>query len=205
MYGTVRQKAAKAREKRSSSTRDATCRSFALIIILFGSVIFPEIKFYSYFFNYFLQYDDDGDPDDEICTPPELRALAMSAKSDALPKKSTKRYEQQYKEFCKWKMKYNTTLISENVLLAYFKELSTKRAPNTLWSTWSMLRTMLITRENINIKSFTQLKSFLTTTSRGYEPNKAKVFTDNQLDEFLEKAPNATYLVHKASFFVLST
>ena len=52
-----------------------------------------------------------------------LLKLLISNDDDALPSKSKEKYEKAYLDFGKWKKKENTAVTSENVLIAYFKEL----------------------------------------------------------------------------------
>ena len=86
-----------------------------------------------------------------------------------------------YNQFLKWKANNDTTLTSENVLLAYFDFLSSKNAPNTVWSIWSMLKSMIKRRENINIKDFSELQGFIKTNSKHYRPKKAPIFSNEQV------------------------
>lgn len=70
-------------------------------------------------------------------TPPELLNMALDAKQSVLPKKFKERYEFRYQSFLKWLEKNNAAniIISENILLAYFNNLSKTQSPSTLWST----------------------------------------------------------------------
>ena len=81
--------------------------------------------------------------------------------------KSQKRYEQRYEQFLEWKESKNTRLTSENVLLAYFKELSKKNAPNTLRSIWSMLKRFIKRKDNVDIKKFFELRGFVKVNQKG--------------------------------------
>ena len=57
-------------------------------------------------------------------TPEELLETANNEALNLLPVKSRKTYEQKYQSFLKWQQTKNTTSVSENVMLAYFSELS---------------------------------------------------------------------------------
>lgn len=59
-------------------------------------------------------------------TPPNITEAANSVINNLLPKISKKRYEDSYQKFMLWRNKKNVTTFSENVLLAYFGELSKK-------------------------------------------------------------------------------
>ena len=56
---------------------------------------------------------------------------------------------------------YNVLLISENVLKAFFKQLSEKYKRSTLWSKWSLLKSIINLREGIDITEYQQLQAFL--------------------------------------------
>ncbi|KAB0800183.1 hypothetical protein PPYR_05923 [Photinus pyralis] len=53
-------------------------------------------------------------------------------------------------------MKTNTPsfIVNENILLAYFSELSKQGKPSCLWTYYSMLRYMLRVRENLDISRY---------------------------------------------------
>lgn len=138
-----------------------------------------------------------GSESNKNCMPPERRSRAEEMRNKSLPQKSSKRYQQRYNLFLKWKLQHDVAVTSENVILAYIEELSKEMAPNTLWSVYSMLKRYIKRYENINIKNYTELQSFLKANAKGYHPKKAAVFLDRDLDRFLAEAPDALYLVHK--------
>ena len=70
--------------------------------------------------------------------------------------------------------------ILENVLIAYMKKLSQQIKPSTLWTTYSMLRTMLNNKHNIDILTYCKLRSFLKLQSSGYKSKKSKILTSEQ-------------------------
>lgn len=75
-------------------------------------------------------------------TPEELREVAKATRASNLPEKSGPDYEKAYEKFLDWKVmkKVSRDYVSENVLLAYFTDLSECYAPSTLWSIFSMLK-----------------------------------------------------------------
>jgi len=75
-------------------------------------------------------------------TPLELVEAARSATKNLLPK-SRDKYMNIYEKFLEWRASRNTTSFSENVLMAYFDELSKSAKPSTLWSHYSMLKMIL--------------------------------------------------------------
>lgn len=82
--------------------------------------------------------------DSEIhCTPPDITAQAKSAAANLLPAKSRERYEAVYRKFMDWRAKNKVQSFSENVLMAYFDELSNEMKPSSLWAIYSMLRSTI--------------------------------------------------------------
>lgn len=122
--------------------------------------------------------------------PREIVDAANAALSQILPEKSKVSYNKAYSSFCTWKNVKGATETTETVLLAYFKELSDQYKPTTLWSQFSMLKTMLNLKEKVDIDKFLELPAFLKQKSRGYAPKKSKVFSANQIQNFLENAPD---------------
>ncbi|KAL4716752.1 hypothetical protein ACJJTC_001908 [Scirpophaga incertulas] len=64
---------------------------------------------------------------DDICTPPDILELATE------------------------KIEKKTTSFSENVILAYLKDLSDKFKPSSMWAKYSMLKSTLNIYNNIDI------------------------------------------------------
>lgn len=118
---------------------------------------------------------------------------------DTLPLKSSDRYELLYKTYQDWKKENHASLSNneENNLLVYFKILKGKVKPTTMWSVWSMLRKTLGTKENINIKNFISLKSFIKNANKGYVPQKAFVLKWHQIIKFINEAPDSIDLAKK--------
>ena len=103
--------------------------------------------------------DDENFNPDEIIEGRDFEAEKNMIVKNLLPKKSKVQYETAYATFLKWKDE-NKAPINEDVLLVYFKELSNKWKPSTLWSHCSKLRAMLIIRHGININNYNFLKIF---------------------------------------------
>lgn len=144
--------------------------------------------------------DSDADEHRNQCTPPELRNAAEIAKNDIIPRKSKNRYQNAYNNFIVWQEKNGASdIFSESVLLAYFNELSITKSPATLWSTHSMLKSMLKLKHHVSIVKFTNLFGFLKAKGKGYTPKKAPVFSDEQISEFMDNAPDEIYLAKKVS------
>lgn len=130
-------------------------------------------------------------------TPPELVKSAATAINNLLPKKSKNLYQNVYSNFMDWKASKNANSFSENVILAYFNEISKQLKPSTIWSRYSMLKATLNQQENVDISTYKKLHSFLKRRSEGYKAKKSKILTANQIQKFLSEAPDDTFLATK--------
>lgn len=135
--------------------------------------------------------------EDELLTPPDISEIAKEVSLDLLPRKSKNIYEKKYKEFVDWCTEKEIKKISENVLLAYFSKKSKLLKPSSLWSTYSMLKSTLKVKKDIDISVFYKLISFLKQQSVGYKATKSKTLSDNDVTRFLLEAPNKIYLMKK--------
>jgi len=98
----------------------------------------------------------------------------------------------------KWCNEKNATSVSERTVLAYFLELSKKSKPSTLWAYYSMLRTTIkINGGSVDIGTYPKLMAYLKRISVGYQPKKARVFTEDELKTFLSSAPDCEWLAVK--------
>jgi hypothetical protein len=145
----------------------------------------------------------DSDNEDVLqLTPPSVVEAASESTLLLLPTKSRLRYEDAYNKFMEWRKKSQVkSSFSENVLLAYFGELSLKISPNTLWTQFSMLRSTLIVHQNVNISSYPKLKAFLKRKAHGYKPKKSKTLTAEQVNKFIKEASDDKYLLQKVSIY----
>lgn len=142
------------------------------------------------------------DSEDELlCTPPEIREVANNAIQNLLPEKSKNKYKGVYKNFQDWCSNKNVNSFTENVLLAYFNELSNKYKASSLWTFYSMLRSTLNINNGINIENYSKLRAFLKRQSEKHIAKKAKTFTPEQLNNFINEAPDEKYLATKVIAF----
>lgn len=135
--------------------------------------------------------------DELLCTPPELREAANATLQNLLPEKSQNKYKGVYKNFQDWCSSKNVNSFTENVLLAYFNELSNKYKASSLWTFYSMLRSTLDINNGINIENYSKLRAFLKRQSEKHITKKAKTFTPEQLNDFINEAPDEKYLATK--------
>lgn len=136
-------------------------------------------------------------------TPESIREEANSIINNLLPSNSRDRYLKTYKHFMEWREEKNVKSFSENVFLAYFNELAKKYQPSSLWSTYSMLKSTVISKNNINLKNYDKLVAFLKRQSDGYKCKKSKVFTSQEIETFLKQAPDDVYLATKVKLILI--
>lgn len=152
--------------------------------------------------------------------PRELLEKAEKARSTLLPTKSEPAYKKEYDRFQQWLKENCVNYVDETILLAYFQDMvrfyisclviidssvmflqSKVYSANSLWTKWSMLKTMMIMHHKIKAAKFQELEAFLKRKSKGYQPKKSEVFTQNDVVKFLKEAPNEVYLLHKVVLF----
>lgn len=93
-----------------------------------------------------------GSIDEEVyLTPTELTVTVNNAQMSFLPQQSRGKYLKQYDMFNTWRTAKGAKTFSENVLLAYFIELSETKQSSTLWSTYSMLKATIKMKEDIHM------------------------------------------------------
>lgn len=154
----------------------------------------------------FIENMSDSDSEEFNCIPPEIEIndeAGKAASSNLLPPKSKAQYERAYQLFMDWRQKTHTDSFSENVLLTYFQNLSASMKPSSLWAIYSMLRTTINMRQNINIAEYNKLRAFLKRFSNGYKPKTSKVLTPEQIRDFLSTAPDEKYLFTKVSSYFI--
>ncbi|KAK4882319.1 hypothetical protein RN001_005638 [Aquatica leii] len=136
------------------------------------------------------------------CTPPEIRAAAADAVNKLLPAKSKSIYDKEYNTFDSWCLKMCVKTISENVLLAYYDEMSKTKKSSTLWASYSMLRACLNVYKNVDISKFARLQGFLKQQSIGYQPKKSNILQSSEIDRFIQEADNLPYLAIKVMLII---
>lgn len=136
------------------------------------------------------------------CTPPELREIAKNMDDNLLPEKSKNLYMNAYKTFQTWCVGKKVKKTSENVLLAYFEEQAEAKKASTLWAIFSMLKSTIKLRENVDISRYFKLIAFLKKQNKNYVAKKSSVFTKEEIVKFLNEAPDAAFLTAKVIFVV---
>lgn len=150
------------------------------------------------------EFEDFGAASSEIADAANAASAvaangAITTTLCVLPEKSRKQYEFAYIRFKDWMASKKVKSCTENVLLAYFYEKSKHLTSASLWSKYSMLRTTLARKDNVDIRKFAKLTAFLKHKAVGYRSKKSKVFTREQFYRFLAEAPDERYLMMKVT------
>lgn len=140
-----------------------------------------------------------SDEEQELSTPPEITKQAQLAVDNLLPVKSKKLYEKTYAQFMDWRSTKNTTSFSEDVVIVYFEELSSTKKASSLWTHYSMIRSTLNIKHQIDISKYSKVISLLKRKSEGYRGKKSKIFTSEQIEKFINEAPDDKHLLTKVS------
>lgn len=101
-----------------------------------------------------------------------------------------KSYEKLFQQFMDWRNTKNIISFSENVLLAYFQELQHKMKASTLWAHCSVIKYVLNVKHKVDISQYRKLYALLKRKSPGYVVKKSKIFSLDQIQRFLDKAPD---------------
>jgi hypothetical protein len=132
-------------------------------------------------------------------TPPEVVETANSATLTLIPEKSRKLYMKTYTEFIQWCSERKICHYSETVLLAYFSNISEKGQIASLWSKYSMLKSTLSIKDDIDISKFSKLIMFIKRQKEGHIPKKSKVLEKEHIHKFINDAPNSNFLMIKVN------
>lgn len=135
--------------------------------------------------------DESGE---ESHTPLELRAGY-----NLIPETSREKYNGAYLTFTNWRKSSSVTIVTEEVLLAYFLELSVKLKPSSMFSIYSMLKATLKFHENFEIGKHSKLTAFLKRSAVGYKSKQSKVLSSENIETFLSEAPDEKYLAMKVN------
>jgi hypothetical protein len=112
------------------------------------------------------------------------------------------RYKRVYQDFMDWRQKNNSQSFSEQTLLAFFEEKKAVLAPSTLWSIYLILKSTLLSYQNVDLLLYPKLIPFLKRNAVGYQPKKALIFRHEDLDQFFINGSNDDYLMWKVIFSI---
>lgn len=134
--------------------------------------------------------------------PEKIMESVAEATSELLPTKSKSKYMQEFQKFSNWCKEQNVDgSVTEDVLLAYFWEISKKYKGSTLWTIYSMLKATLIIEKNLNISKFGKLIAFIKRKAENQKPKKSKILNKQQIETFMLNAPNKSYLMTKVCIY----
>lgn len=152
----------------------------------------------------------DFDDEDSVKSYDDLHKIIEEADNivlNLLPPKSKAKYMGVYEKFVQWRTEKNIAPedMREEVMLVYLNKLSQedKLKPPTVWSRFSMLKSTLLSCENINVKPWVKVIALMKKLARGYCPKKAMVFTAEDITNFCSQAPDDSYLVEKVGLTLL--
>lgn len=117
--------------------------------------------------------------------------------SNPLPLRSKARYEDAYHKFSLWRNENNVKSLSENDILKYFLELAATIQPTSLWSRYSMLKSTLIIKDNVDISKYKEVRRFLKKNIEGHKRKKSKILTVDNINQFLTTASDDDFLLAK--------
>lgn len=140
--------------------------------------------------------DSDSDSNSAQCTQetPNIQWL------EELPTLSQKKYNLTYTRFMDWaKLQNVNSTITESVLITYFREISKTLKPSTLWSTYSMLKSTLSIKQDVDMTHHTKLRAFLKRKSNGYVAKRSKTLTSDEINKFINDAPDYLHLSTKVA------
>lgn len=139
--------------------------------------------------------------DDDEIVPQAIRDAAKQVSLNLLPEKSKRLYTAAYNTFKKWRRENGSNSFCQDVLLAYFADLSKHYSPPSCWSTYSMLKCTINSYDQVDIGRYKRLYSFLKKYASGYVSKKAAVFTSQDISKYINEAPDEVHLCKKVTTF----
>lgn len=137
---------------------------------------------------------------DDLCVPGDIEEAAKRATFELLPKKSVQQYDIAYSNFLSWcRMKNVEGKFSEPVFLAYLEEKSKVWKSSTLWSKFSMIKSSVLVKNGVDVSKYFKVIAFLKRKNEGYSPKKSKTLTFEQVQRFINEAPDEKYLMVKVA------
>ncbi|XP_063544508.1 uncharacterized protein LOC134752749 isoform X2 [Cydia strobilella] len=125
-----------------------------------------------------------------------------TTKNDIYPVKSKDRYIYAYENFITWRKDKNTDSLNEDVMLSYFEEMSAKYKPSTLWAMYSMLKCGLKRNHDICMENYRRVVALLRNLNKGYVCKKLKALSIENVEKFIDEAPDDKYLATKVALIL---
>ena len=130
------------------------------------------------------------------------------AMSKMLPVASGGQYTIVYDKFQEWRTEHQLTgPTSEKQIFAYLYHMLESNkwvSPGTLWSRFSMLRTMILSREGLDIKGTninSTIQTWLKRLGATHRPKQAHIFSKEETRRFIQEAPEG-FMVQKLVLLV---
>ncbi|KAJ3646202.1 hypothetical protein Zmor_023798 [Zophobas morio] len=86
--------------------------------------------------------------------PFDVSEAAAAASNDLLSCKSKDGYERAFQIFEDWRREKKLSTFTEEVFVAYFAEKASLQKPSSLWSMYSMLKSVFLLKQNLDIDKF---------------------------------------------------
>ncbi|XP_022900449.1 uncharacterized protein [Onthophagus taurus] len=135
--------------------------------------------------------------------PLELESVAdLTSTNSLIPKGSKSNYERVYRQFKAWFNQKNAKFISEDVLLGYLMEKSKTVKSTSLWTIYSILKRMLMIKEELDVTKYFRVGQFLRKMLKNKKSNRSNIFTQEQINMFLEDAQDEKYLLFKVILII---
>jgi hypothetical protein len=119
-----------------------------------------------------------------------------------LPCASREQYVQTYDKFQEWRKEKNLMgKTNEKELFAYLHHMLVSNkwvSPGTLWSRFSILRSMILAKEGLDIKTKnvnSTIQTWLKRIGANHKPKQANMFTKEEIRRFLKESPDAFIVV----------
>lgn len=119
-----------------------------------------------------------------------------------LPKESQVELLETLENFNKWRAENNIFDSTEETFLMYFRVLAEVNKPETLWNIYSMLKTIILQIENVNIEIYEKLGALL--KDYGAKKKRLGTFSIANIKDFIENADDRSYLGMKVSIKISS-
>ena len=122
------------------------------------------------------------------------------------PIKSSKRYEESWDKFLQFNGNVPPEMIIEENLIEYFDYLRNEKhfASSTLWSQYSMLNHKVQILYGKKLQTMPRLTIQLKSYEAGYNRKSSSVFSFEDINKFLETAPNEDSFLHKKAIAVIA-
>lgn len=126
-----------------------------------------------------------------------MKRSAEEIMNDINPMNSVKRYDNSWSLFVSY-VNLGDRRPSEDEFIQYFHYLKNDRklAASTIWSHYSMINHKYQTQTGQKLQMYPRITMLLKSFEAGYVRKSANIFSKNNMDEFLTKAPDTGDFIH---------